>query len=221
VNRRRAGAFGSTALAAALLAGCRNEMYDQPKYKPLARSDFFPDQRAGRPLVDGTVARGDLRTDPHFYAGKDGAQLVTELPVPLTRDLLRRGRQRYDIFCSPCHDRTGDGLGMVVRRGYRPPPSFHVDRLRQVPVGHFFDVMTNGFGAMPDYASQIAVEDRWAIAAYVRALQYSQDAPVSEVPAEKRASLSVSPTPAAVPVPPGQPGFPFNYRSERPKATRE
>jgi mono/diheme cytochrome c family protein len=109
--------------------------------------------------------------------------------MPLTRELLARGRERFNIYCSPCHDRTGDGRGMVVRRGYQPPPSLHIDRLREAPVGHFFDVMSNGLGAMPDYASQIPVSDRWAISAYVKALQLSRNAPISDVPPDKRTGL--------------------------------
>ncbi len=195
--------IGKLALAAvALMAGfgCRQEMYDQPKYKPLAESAFFPDRRASRPLPEGTIARGWLRADQKLYQGKQGQALVTELPIPLTRELLKRGRERFNIFCSPCHDRTGSGRGMVVRRGYQPPPSFHIDRLRDAPVGHFFDVMTNGLGAMPDYASQIEVSDRWAIAAYVKALQLSQNAPLSDVPADRQGELTQSP--AAAPAAP-------------------
>ena len=150
-------------------------MYDQPRYKPLGKSDFFADERQARPLVEGTVARGMLRADSKLYAGKDGNTLVADSPARHAR-LLDRGRQRFDIFCAPCHDRTGAGNGMVVQRGYRPPPSFHIDRLRLQAVGHFFDVITNGFGAMPDYAAQIGPEDRWAIVAYIRALQLSQAA---------------------------------------------
>lgn len=187
--------------AIALMAGfgCRQEMYDQPKYKPLAESAFFSDRRASRPLPEGTVARGWLRADQALYQGKQGQNLATTLPMPLTRELLKRGQERYNIFCSPCHDRTGSGRGMVVRRGYQPPPSYHIDRLRDAPVGHFFDVMTNGLGAMPDYASQIEVSDRWAIAAYVKALQLSQNAPLSDVPADRRGELTQAPsaTPAA------------------------
>ena len=181
-------------------AACRQEMYDQAKYKPLGESRFFTDRRASRPLPAGTVARGWLRDDQKLYEGKQGRELVATLPVPLTRELLARGRERFNIFCSPCHDRTGGGRGMVVRRGYQPPPSLHIDRLRDAPVGHFFDVMTNGLGAMPDYASQIDVSDRWAIAAYVKALQLSQNAPVSDVPPEKQADLAKAQPPA-----PGQP----------------
>lgn len=192
-------------LAATLLfalltvAACRQEMYDQPKYKPLGESRFFADRRASRALPEGTVARGWLRTDQRFYEGKQGHELVTTLPVPLTRELLARGRERFNIYCSPCHDRTGSGRGMVVRRGYQPPPSYHIDRLRDAPVGHFFDVMTNGLGAMPDYAAQVEVSDRWAIAAYIKALQLSQHAPVSDVPADKRSDLERPTAPAAAP----------------------
>jgi hypothetical protein len=178
------------------LCGCRQEMYDQARYKPLGESGFFADKRASRPLPEGTVARGWLRSDQKFYEGKEGHRLVAALPMPLTRELLSRGRERFNIFCSPCHDRTGGGRGMVVRRGYQPPPSYHIDRLRDAPVGHFFDVMTNGLGAMPDYASQIDVSDRWAIAAYVKALQLSQNAPVSDVPPENTADLARPPLPA-------------------------
>lgn len=181
----------SALLAAAV--GCRQEMYNQPKYRPLEKSDFFPDGRASRPLVEGTVARGSLDGVAGSLppAGPPGAaELVTALPMPLTGELLARGRQRYEIFCTPCHDRTGGGQGMVVRRGYRPPPSLHIDRLRDAPVGHFYDVMTRGLGAMPDYAQQVPSEDRWAIAAYVKALQLSQHAPIGELTAEDRARLA-------------------------------
>ncbi len=164
-------------------------MADQPRYKPLAQSTFFGDARSARLLVPGTVARGHLNADERFFTGKVGGALVDTLPFPLTREVLTRGQERFNIFCSPCHDRTGSGEGMIVRRGYRPPPSYHIDRLRQAPVGHFFDVMTNGFGAMPDYAAQIRPADRWAIAAYIRALQLSQNATLADVPAEERQKL--------------------------------
>ncbi|MDQ6892854.1 MAG: cytochrome c [Acidobacteriota bacterium] len=188
----------SAMLALSVITGCRQEMYDQPKYKDLRRSEFFADQRQARPLPEGTVARGFLREDSRVFAGKVGNDLVTEFPIRVDAALLRRGRQRFDIFCSPCHDRTGSGGGMVVKRGYRPPPSFHIDRLRAVPVGYVFDVITNGFGAMPDYAAQIDVSDRWAIVAYVRALQLSQNAPVSSMAAADRERLASAP---AAPVP--------------------
>jgi mono/diheme cytochrome c family protein len=189
----------SLLLAALASLCCRQEMYDQPRYKPLGRSDFFADHRQARPLVEGTVARGFLREDARVYAGKNGNALVTTIPVPVTRTLLDRGRERFDIFCSPCHDRTGSGNGMVVQRGYRAPPSLHVDRLREVAVGHLFDVITNGFGAMPDYAQQIPPEDRWAIVAYVKALQLSQSAHMSDVPSDHRADLDRPAAPAGSP----------------------
>jgi hypothetical protein len=189
----------SICVSAIVGGGCRQEMYDQPKYKPLGESRFFSDRRASRPLPEGTVPRGWLRADQKLYQGKQGHDLVTTLPVPLTAELLARGRERFNIFCSPCHDRTGGGHGMVVRRGYQPPPSLHIDRLRDAPVGHFFDVITNGLGAMPDYASQVEVSDRWAIAAYVKALQLSQHAPLSDVPGPNREALDRPPAPAASP----------------------
>ncbi|HEV8231280.1 MAG TPA: cytochrome c [Thermoanaerobaculia bacterium] len=179
-----------------LAAACRQEMYDQPKYQPLEKSSFFSDSRSSRPVVEGTVARGmlDAVAAPIPPGGAPGAAaLATTLPMPLTRELVSRGRERYDIFCSPCHDRTGGGEGMVVRRGYRPPPSLHIDRLRDAPIGHFYDVMTRGLGAMPDYAQQVPPADRWAIAAYLRALQLSQRALIADVPREERAKLEGQP----------------------------
>jgi mono/diheme cytochrome c family protein len=154
-------------------------MHQAPRYDPLESSDFFADGRASRPLVEGTVARGNLREDKVFYTGRVGTQLVSEIPVKVTRELLVRGQQRYDIYCSPCHSRVGDGNGMVVQRGFKRPPSFHDQRLRDMPIGHFYDVMTNGFGAMQDYSAQVQPQDRWAIAAYVRALQFSRNAPAA------------------------------------------
>ncbi len=166
-------------------------MHDQPRLKPLRRSDFFADGRASRPLVPGTVARGQLREDPYFYSGMVGkGQPGNTLPLPVTEKLLQRGRQRFEVYCTPCHSRVGDGNGMIVQRGYRHPPSFHTDELRSAPIGHFFDVITNGFGAMPDYAQQVAPEDRWAIAAYIRVLQFSQHAALADFPAEARAGLA-------------------------------
>ena len=163
-------------LAVGVLAGCHSDMYDQPRYEPLEKSDFFEDGRASRPEVAGTVARGELREDEAFYTGKQDGQLVEDLPESLEVNLalLRRGQERFNIFCTPCHGLLGEGDGMIVRRGFRQPPTYHSNRLRGVPIGHFFDVMTNGFATMPDYAEQIPARDRWAIAAYVRALQWSQ-----------------------------------------------
>ncbi len=164
-------------------------MADQPRYKPLAKSSFFGDGRSARPLVEGTVARGHLLADEHFSFGKSGGALVRTFPFPVTLEVLQRGRERYDIFCAVCHGRAGNGDGMVVRRGFRPPPSFHIERLREAPVGHFFDVISNGFGAMPDYAEQIPAKDRWAITAYIRALQLSQNARLEDVPIGARKGL--------------------------------
>jgi len=173
-----------------LLAGCRQDMHDQPKYVPLRGSDFHADRRSARPMVDGTVARGFLRDDDLLETGKVNGQDSAEFPFPITARVLARGRERYDIFCAPCHDRTGRGNGMIVQRGYRQPPSLHIDRLRQAPVGHYFDVITNGFGAMADYRAQVPVRDRWAITAYVRALQLSGQATLTEVPPEERERLA-------------------------------
>jgi mono/diheme cytochrome c family protein len=171
------------------LAGCRQDMHDQPKYVPFRESTFFPDQRSARPVVAGTVARGQLREDALLYTGKVNGVDATIFPFEVDERTLRRGQERFNIYCSPCHARTGEGDGLVVRRGYRRPPSYHDDRLRNAPVGHFFDVMTNGFGAMPDYAAQIKPEDRWAIAAYIRALQLSRSARLEDVPAADRGKL--------------------------------
>jgi mono/diheme cytochrome c family protein len=227
---RRTGALAGVALAVAL-AGCRQEMADQPFSRPLAPSTLFADGRASRPIPDGTVARTKLDLGP-FYTGRtagrgiapagaaavvaapnapmgaaaalsvvgaaaasDRDDFVTELPVPADRlpKLLTRGHERFDIYCSPCHDRVGTGRGMIVQRGFTAPPSFHTDLsrgflhkgtklpLREAPVGYFFEVVTNGYGAMPDYRAQIPPADRWAIVAYVRALQFSQHAPLDAV----------------------------------------
>lgn len=173
----------------AIGAGCRQDMHDQPKYIPLRQAAFFSDSRSARPLVPGTVARGQLHEDTLLYTGKANGADATVFPFSIDDTVMARGQERFNIYCSPCHGRTGVGDGMVVRRGYRRPPSYHDDRLRNAPIGHFFDVITNGFGAMPDYASQIAVHDRWAIVAYVRALQLSAHATVDDVPADRRGKL--------------------------------
>jgi mono/diheme cytochrome c family protein len=206
------------ALFLALLAGCdRLDMYDQPRYEPLEASDFFSDGLSARQPVEGTIPRGGLRDDERFYTGKDEGKLVSKIPeaafrathdrdprhferpydetsqAELRRALLKRGQERFDIYCSVCHGRLGDGDGMVVRRGFRKPPSYHIDRLLQAPAGHFYDVMTNGFGAMASYANRIDVDDRWAIVAYIRALQLSQNARLDDVPGDQRDALSPSP----------------------------
>jgi mono/diheme cytochrome c family protein len=179
-------------LLAVSATSCRQDMHDQPKYKSLRPSEIFADGRSARPLVTGTVARGTLREDTVFYTGKAGTDFATEIPIAVTPELLARGRREFQVFCSPCHGRTGRGDGMIVQRGFKKPTSYHVDRLRQMPVGYFYDVITNGFGAMSDYAAQVPPEDRWAIAAYVRTLQYSQYAPAADVPADKLPELDRS-----------------------------
>jgi len=189
--RRNARCLIVASALAAVLAGaaCRQDMHDQPKFTPLRASESFADRRSGRPIVEGTVARGRLQEDELLATGKVNGQLADTFPFPVTAEVLSRGRERFDIFCSPCHDRTGGGDGMIVRRGYKRPPSYHIDRLRDMPAGYFFDVITNGFGAMPDYRSQIPEPDRWAIVAYVRALQLSQHATIEDVPPSERPKL--------------------------------
>lgn len=186
--------FLTLVLACASLA-CRRDMQDQPKYIPLRSSDFFADGRSARPIPEGTVARGELRADKVFFTGKSGEQFVDRLPFPVTRQVLQRGEERFNIYCTPCHGRLGNGLGMIVRRGLKRPPSYHIDRLRQVPIGYFYDVITNGFGAMQDYSAQVAPRDRWAIAAYIRVLQYSQLASINDVPPDVRQELNNQLTP--------------------------
>jgi mono/diheme cytochrome c family protein len=172
------------------VAGCRMDMQDQPRYEPDQASAFFPDGRADRPAVEGAVPRGGFHENTAARTGLDAeGRPVAELPVPLDARLLARGRERYDIYCSPCHSRVGDGGGMIVLRGYRRPVSFHEERLRAAPAGYFFDVITRGFGVMPSYAAQVAIADRWAIVAYVRALQASQHYPAAELDPAERARL--------------------------------
>jgi hypothetical protein len=180
LSRNKLASLGLLALFA--LAGCRQDMHDQPKFKPLAMSDFFSDLRSARDPVEGTVARGQLHEDTYFYTGMVGQNPGDYMPFPVTNDVLARGQQRFNIYCSPCHSRVGDGNGVIAQRGYRKPPSYHTERLRKAPLGYFFDVMTHGFGAMPDYASQVPPRDRWCIVAYIRALQLSQGATMAEVP---------------------------------------
>ena len=185
--------------ALVLLAGCRQDMHDQPRFKPLAMSDFYSDLRSARTPVEGTVARGQLHEDTYFYTGKVGNNPGDYMPFPVTEQVLARGEQRFNIYCAPCHSRLGDGNGMIVQSGLRQPPSYHTERLRKAPLGYFFDVMTNGFGAMPDYASQISAQDRWNIVAYIRALQLSQNATASDLPAGQQ-------IPSEPPVYRGEPG---------------
>lgn len=203
-------------LAAMALAasGCDMlDMYDQPRYEPLEASEFFADGGSARPLVEGTIPRGWLREDEALYTGKVEGQFVSKPPLPVDRALLQRGQERFNIYCSVCHSRTGDGDGMIVRRGFRRPPSFvTTERLLEAPAGHFFDVMTNGIGAMPSYASRISPEDRWAIVAYIRALQLAQNARLEDAPPEKRAELLKSPEASAEP----PADAPSERREERP-----
>lgn len=171
--------------------GCRQDMHDQPVLELYEESEFFADRRGYRMPVEGTVARGQLRADTAFYTGLSEDQFLTELPIPGTRELLERGRDRYEIFCTPCHSRLGDGRGMIVRRGFKQPASFHEARLRNQPVGYYFDVMSRGFGEMSSYAGQIRPEDRWAIAGYIRALQLSQSVVLENLEADDRERVRV------------------------------
>jgi mono/diheme cytochrome c family protein len=172
--------FAFCLLAAA--AGCRQDMHNQPKYRPLRGTAFFADGSSSRPLPEGTVARGTLDDNTAFFTGKVGNAPVRELPFKVDEALVSRGQERYNIFCAPCHDATGGGRGMIVQRGFKQPPSFHDERLRNAEAGDFFDVMTSGFGAMPDYKMQLSARDRWAVVAYIRALQLSQHAATSDIP---------------------------------------
>ena len=229
-----------------LLAACRQDMHDQPAYRPLAKSSFFTDARSARPVVEGTIARGQLRSDRAYYTGRTGQvvaqqpapsgrtpmqpgapaqsaqqarggaqtgevfaasfaqDLVKQFPYPVTSKMVLRGRDRFEMFCTPCHGYVGYGNGIIVQRGFSPPPSYHIDRLRQAPVGHFFDVMTNGYGAMYSYAQRISVDDRWAIAAYIRALQASQSGTMADVPADRRTALEQAPQQPAPSTSPGE-----------------
>jgi mono/diheme cytochrome c family protein len=166
------------------------DMDDQPKYEAQEPSKFFADGKAMRDLVPGTVARGYLRNDKAYYTGvSESGDTVETMPVTVDLDLLERGQERFNIYCSPCHSKIGDGKGIMVERGYVPPPSFHDDRLRNFPDGHIFIVISHGIRNMPSYGSQIPVDDRWAIVAYVRALERAQNASLEDVPVERRKEL--------------------------------
>ena len=203
--------FLLAATALLVLAGCRQDMHNQPKYVPLRSSEFFKDGRSARMPVDHTVARntlventqfykgGNVFEDQYFLTGKINGQPGDKFPLPVTKEVLERGKERYTIYCTPCHSRVGDGNGMIPSRGLKRPPSYHEARLVKEPIGYFYDVMTNGFGTMLNYSAQIKPEDRWAIAAYIRALQLSQDAKISDVPADQRNNIK-DPMP-------GGPGF--------------
>jgi mono/diheme cytochrome c family protein len=168
---------GGVIALAAMTTACRDDMHDQPRYKPFAATTFFGDGRSARPSIADTVARGQLRVDLPRFTGKENGKDIDFIPIQITRADVERGHERFNIFCSPCHGRLGDGHGMIVTRGLRQPPSYHDERLRNAPIGHFFDVMTNGYGAMYSYASRVPVDDRWRIASYIRALQLSQNPP--------------------------------------------
>lgn len=181
--------------ATSALVGCRQDMHDTPRYEAFEASPFFPDGRASRSAPAGTVARGWLKADDALYTGKVNGQFVAEFPFPIGREEMTRGQARFNIYCTPCHGRLGDGQGMVVQRGLRQAASYHQDRLREEKVGYLYDVVTNGFGAMQGYAEQVPVRDRWLIVAYVKALQLSQHAPVADVPADRRGELDATAKP--------------------------
>ncbi len=175
------------------------QMGKQPKYDPLVPSDFFADGMSARPRIPGTVARGDVIVNDYLNTGKINGQDGDGFPFAVTAQVMNRGHERFDIYCSPYHGRLADGNGMIPSRGYRRPPSFHTATLRAAKVGHFFDVMTNGFGAMPSYRTMIPPSDRWAIVAYIRALQLSQGATMDDVPADQQQKLSGGQAPSPVP----------------------
>ncbi|HEY0783315.1 MAG TPA: cytochrome c [Thermoanaerobaculia bacterium] len=208
-GRRALALFALVALAviAAATAGCRQNMHNQNKERTFRESRFFADGSSARPLPANTVARGDLRADVARYTGLGANQQpIAELPMPVTRALLLRGQERYNVYCSPCHDRLGSGHGMIVQRGYKQPVSFTSDpRLLASQVGYFFNVMTDGYGVMPSYASQVPVDDRWAIAAYVRVLQYSANAHLAELPpaVQQQVTDDLAGKPAHRELPPG------------------
>jgi mono/diheme cytochrome c family protein len=189
-----------------LLTACRQDMQNEPRYKPLAESEFFSDHRSARPMVEGTVARrpeggpGDpyLRIDEARYTGKIDGEDIDQFPIPIAKADIERGQTRFNIYCTPCHGRVGDGNGMVVLRGFRQAASYYTDKLERAPVGHYFDVISNGFGAMPSYASRIQPDDRWRVIAYIRALQLSESATLADVPADQQKNLVVEPAPRGI-----------------------
>ena len=172
-----------TGILAVATSGCRQDMHDAPRYDPLESSALNRGTPSALAPVAGTVARGQLNENTLLHTGQLNGEPATVFPFEITRADLDRGQERYNIYCAPCHSRTGDGVGMVVQRGYRQATSYHIDRMREAPVGYFYDVITNGFGAMPDYRAQVAVEDRWRIVAYIRVLQLSHQATIADVPA--------------------------------------
>lgn len=181
------------AVSLTALMGCRNDMYNQPKIKPLAESQFFRDGAGARVLPAHVVAREAKLSNMAWLTGLTNGTYITQLPVPLTPQLLQRGLERYGIYCAVCHGAAGEGNGMIPQRGFPAPPTFHSERLRQAPIGHFFDVMTNGYGVMYPYAARVTPDDRWAIAAYIRALQLSRNASASDLRRDERDQLEGQP----------------------------
>jgi mono/diheme cytochrome c family protein len=179
-------------IGASSVVGCRQQMADQPYARPLQSHSFFEDGMASRPLEPGTVARDSTAKDDVVDTGKIQGKPADALPIPVTRELLQRGQERYNIYCSPCHDRVGSGQGMIVQRGFRRAQSFHQQRLREAPPGYYFEVISRGFGPMPSYAAQIKPQDRWAIIAYIRALQLSRHVNLAELPAADREKLKAT-----------------------------
>lgn len=194
VHLWRRGFRPALLLLALFAAACRQDMHNAPRVDPYEETDAFADGRGMRPLVGGTVARGHLNDDELMFTGKVNGEFADQFPFQVTHQVLERGHERFNIYCSPCHGRTAMGNGMIVQRGLRPPPSFHDDKIRNQPAGYYFDVITNGFGAMQDYRSQVDVRDRWAIISYIRALQYSQRATLADVPEDKRGELDAPET---------------------------
>ncbi|MGH9729490.1 MAG: c-type cytochrome [Candidatus Acidiferrales bacterium] len=209
--------WSALGLAVCASAGCRLDMHVQPKYTPDKPTAFFGDGRSERPEVPGTIAHGEFHGGELLYTGLIDGKPADAFPFPITAKDLDRGRSRYNIYCAPCHDYNGTGRGMIVLRGFQQPPSYHIDRLRQAPVGHFFEVITNGFGKMYSYASRISPEDRWRIAAYIRALQLSEHATLADVPADKRSQLEAPEMQPAQ----GSPEKPAQQNSAREKGTQK
>lgn len=175
------------------LTGCGRNMYEQARFEEDEPSTFFADGTSSQPLPEGVVSRSRGSVDEAFFTGQDDNGLLAEPPLEITQEVLERGQERYNIYCSPCHNYSGDGQGMIVQKGFVQPASFHEERLQASPVGYFFNVITNGYGRMYSYGSRVPPEDRWAIASYIKALQYSQTAPVADLPAGLRERLSSAP----------------------------
>jgi len=183
--RRRAAAFSLATLSMVALAGCRQDMHNQPKFYPQRGTSFYADGRSARPQVQNSVARGQMDESSYLMTGFSGGKEGDGMPLPVDATLLQRGQERYNIYCTACHSRVGNGGGIVVQRGYLPAGNFHVERLRKAPLGHFYNVITNGYGGMPDYSAQLTVEERWAVVAYIRALQLSQNANIADAGGNK------------------------------------